>query len=118
MFLTKEQAAILVTGRSYMTQLTCAAVTQQLNKLKSSNTGQESILLDTGAKLYYSTDKFKFYISGYRSDECDVISLYDHLELSAKYFRLLHKREPEKVERRKLVYRDYEGNRLRKRQVA
>lgn len=121
MFLTEEQAAILISGRSFLTHLTISQVEDYIDKFKSASSGQMSILLDTGAKLYYSTDKFKFYVSGYREDECDTISLLDHLDLADTYFKLLLKREgftPEKVERRKLVYQDYEESRLRKRQVA
>lgn len=125
MFLTEEQAAILIHDRSrIVTRLPInlykpQEVRRELNRLKENI--YSSVRLDTTVMLSYDEYQKAFYLSGNHPSHCDVFSMYDHLDLLEDYYSWFlansnfgdNKTE---LEKRKSVYKEYKLNRLK--QVA
>lgn len=122
MFLTEEQAAILIHDRSrIVTRLPInlykpQEIRYELNSLRGNI--YSCTMLDTGAKLFHDKFKGAFYLSGNHPYSCDVLSMYDHLDILEDYYswflsnsRILNK--VEELEKRKSAYKQYKLYRLR-----
>lgn len=127
MFLTEEQAAIIICDRSYVTKVPVTffksqEVKEELNRLRDEDRGIYcSVSLDTGAKLWYDKYQKAFYLSGSHPLMCDVMSIYDHLDILEDYYSwfLRHRKSVSKaieLAMRKRAYREYKLSRLK--QVA
>lgn len=127
MFLTEEQAAILICDRSYVTKIDVTffksqEIKQELRSLKDDEKGiYRCVRLDTGAKLFYDKFRGAFYLCGNHVHSCDVLSMYDHLDILEDYYSwfLRHRKSVSKqieLAMRKRAYKQYKLDRLK--QVA
>lgn len=87
MYLTQDQAKIALHDQSRLT--TFAEINQEINNLKSHSSGQYSVMLSTGCKLKFDTNRQKFYLDGYHYSEFDTVFIYDSLEIIEDYWEYL-----------------------------
>jgi hypothetical protein len=118
MFLTEEQAAIIIIDRSQLTNISPSELKYQLERLKDPDKGKYCcVILDTGARLHYSKPNKAFYISGNHSLFCDTLSIYYHLGILEDYYSwFLRNRKSVSKEielaMRKRAYKQYKLERL------
>lgn len=125
MFLTEEQAAILIHDRSrIVTRLPInlykpQEVRRELNQLRENI--HSCVMLDTGTKLYYDKHNQAFYLSGNHPFRCDSLSMYDHLDILEDYYSWFlassnFENNADELGKRKRAYKQYKLDRLK--QVA
>ncbi len=77
MYLTTDEAKILLHDRTRVMDKSLATINYHIKKLKAQ---EEGILLDNGTVLYYKQEGF--YLSGF---DTDIEEIYNYLELSEDY---------------------------------